>query len=468
MTFPATPVDVPIIEHSIVMAIPFQWRESVSGESPLWTAWRSALDKKTEAEFQTDRLFFLPVLRRMLFPEWEEGKAGDGCAHFALRKEALIAQSWTLTAQRAGFRCQIHLEGAEALIFPGQIGFLNLRFHLKTYEAGVLRDVLRLLRILEATSDWSVTWTPDEGVPFATGRLVDFLLQGLSRPCVTEDFALFLTTAPSEVRPKDDFFEVYAQVARFFVLAIVPQEVESLDRLLVEVGNLADFSDPDLRPHASVVEQQLRENRVAVWDNWQALVLRDNVVYAAYDSSFTRNVLRRNFLHCYFPLHLFSLYLRLRLSQMSQRLVASDSHQASHQEVRAIWQEFLEFRHRLLQPTVTLRPQGNALFRCANAAQGVSELANEILGILRDLKEFYELEVEAEHEERSRRIESGLTYLGLAIAVPSLVGQFLSVELPVDYARVRSPYFFVTVLASAAVGLGLAWVVSLLRTRAKR
>jgi hypothetical protein len=175
----ATPPDLPLDDHFILLIYPFRGRP---GSACGGSRWQPALESLSRADILAaidDSFAFLPPLRSALLPELHEltklaiacGKplddftssmvtaagasaaktyeAGQSCVRFRLRKEVLdVVRPVAVTAfdaEEVGRDYAVKCQAVDAFFFPPRTGFLVIRIvvgGLSAFEAGRLHRSL--------------------------------------------------------------------------------------------------------------------------------------------------------------------------------------------------------------------------------------------------------------------------------------------------------------------------------------
>lgn len=187
------------------------------------------------------------------------------------------------------------------------------------------------------------------------------------------------------------------------------------ERLLYELATCTDTSDPAYVPHPRVLDAMRERSLIALWENWQGLALRDNVVFLALrESRFTLRVLPHNVESDYFHLYLLALFQWTRLSILSGELVREKQHLGRDlSAVRQLLDEFMMLQNRFWFREVTRKPQGIEIYRRFQQGLDVVPLFDEVQERLGDLSSYYDRRAE-------RRVTNLLTFLTLVLMPLSL------------------------------------------------
>jgi hypothetical protein len=422
----------------------------------------------------------------------------DRVVHLRLTAAALaevahgtLRQEW---AGRVDFQGLLRLRAVDALLFPGGVGFLVLEVHADRdgLTARDLNDYLYHLRQVHAPRiEWTLpTWrfaaptAADAGAPptECTARdLIDYLLEGLASlptpDARSATLADFLRPGPPKPRwTASREGQVYGQYFRLFVYATLSKapadeppepgdQPPSWQRLgfesphqlaLFELATVSALGDADREPHPAGVRAILDDHLVALWAGWQALVLRDNVVFLGFTPSpFNLGVLSGNVESDYFHLYLLALYQKVRLSLLQGELIRRDSRLLeSAKGARALWREFVLFTNRFWFSEVTDRQQGSVLYRHFQRGLETRALYEEVRAEARDLEKYY-----SDREQQwTNSLLFAITFFGLPIGV--VVGLFGNAFFEVSSSGTGGPRIQHPALPDLL--LFLAWLVGAL------
>jgi hypothetical protein len=405
----------------------------------------------------------------------------DGVVHLTLAPVVLgeLARG-TLRQERGDqvtFEGPFRLVAVDALLFPGGVGFLVLgaQADREPLTARDLNDYLYHLRQIHAPRlEWTLpTWrfaappggAPMAGPPECTARdLIDYLVQELTPlPAVTPPAATLADFLRPAARPRPRWTatregQVYGQYFRLFAYACLPAApapeapgapgpapawqrlgFESPQQLtLYELATVSVVGETDYAPHPARIRTILDDHLVALWAGWQALVLRDNVVFLGLaPSPFNLEALPHNVESDYFPLYLLALYQKVRLSLLQGELIRRDSRLLeSAKGARALWREFVLFTNRFWFSEVTDRQQGGFIYRRFQRGLETLALYDEVSAEARDLEKYY-----SDREQRwTNSLLFVITFFGLPIGlVVSLFGDFFFTRAPHDARSVGRP-----------------------------
>jgi hypothetical protein len=376
----------------------------------------------------------------------------------------------TLRQARGGqpaFEAALRLLHVEATLFSGGVGFLVLKLSAEPpLTPAQLNDCLYHLRQVHAPKiGWALpVWRfapPPEGAPATlecqARDLVDYLLQGLTRLPPPERPAPTLGEFQRAGAPAGSRWtasregQVYGQYFRLFAYASlggpdpgasaatagepVPWRrlgFESPQQLaLYELATVSGVGAGDHQPHPARVRQLLADHLVALWAGWQALALRDSVVFLGLaPSRFNVEVLPANVERDYFPLYLLALYQKVRLSLLQGELIRRDARLlANAREARALWRAFVLFTNRFWFSEVTDRQQGSVLYRAFQRGLETAALYEEVSTETRDLEKYYG----DREQEWTNSLLFAITFFGLPITiVVGLFGNFLLQHPPAE------------------------------------
>jgi hypothetical protein len=434
----------------------------------LWRPWLYRMDEPARAAALDDTYFFLPYVRELLFPETTRlpGTDAPGQAAHA---------DWAVSESLPQFGAQVHetavlrltydparlaalrpmrlslddkapagpfdapfdVEWVDAVLFPQEMGFLALKVRLLEEPAPVGRwnDFLHHLRLIHPPRlAWRLaSWRLADGRSACSGRdVVDFFLQGLThgdqfRPSLDE-FLPYVRRAADRARyTGTPLGQVYGGVFHLFTYGCLeggaaappagPDPAPDLfpsatRRALYELATCTPTEDPDYVPHRAAVEALWCDNLIVLWDNWQGLALRDNVVFlGAGGRDFARHALPQNVESDYFHLYLVVLFQRMRMSVIFGDLARKEEDLGANlREVRRLWDQFVTFQNLYWYHEVTRKPQGGALYRRFQQGLEVLPLYEEAMEHSRELKAYY--------EGKAQRRTSSLLFFLTIIGIP--------------------------------------------------
>ena len=177
------------------------------------------------------------------------------------------------------------------------------------------------------------------------------------------------------------------------------------------------------------MEALTHDNLIALWDCWQGLALRDNVVFLGTSpDGFARHALPHNVETDYFHLYLLVLFQKTRVSEIFEDLVRKEDDLASNlREVRRLWDEFVVFQNLYWYQEVTRKPQGTVLYR--RFQQGLEVLPHYQVAVeqSRELKAHYE----GKAQRRTNSLLMFLTIVGMPVQmlINLIAGQFFKLEM---------------------------------------
>ena len=188
-----------------------------------------------------------------------------------------------------------------------------------------------------------------------------------------------------------------------------------VEQALYELATATDTTEQDYIPHSSHVKQLKEQGHIALWANWQGLILHDNVAYVGIQpSKFLLEGLAHNVEMDYFHLYLLVLYQKIRVSFLSEELVRRDTllhHNLN--KAQSMWDDFMRFRNHYWFEEVTSKPQGIELYHRFQKALFVVPLYETVSKEVRDLQEYYG----GKATRRVTALLSFLTVIGLPITL---------------------------------------------------
>ena len=378
-------------------------------------------------------------------------------------------------------------------LFPQSMGFLVLKVRMTEDRLSVrrLNDFLYYLRLVHPPKvGWQLaswTYADSEGRhPCKGADIVDFLLQDLwgqwttrTAPTLDEFLGPTRNAASLQRYSMTKHGQVYGQVFHLYTYACLadpqppaepneslnptspdagrssgcdPLFASDFDRALYELATCTDTSTPDYVPDRDYLDTLWDRNRIALWQNWQGMALRDNVLFlGAQDRGFALDALAHNVENDYFHLYLFTLFQKTRLSMMFGELIRrSAGLNRNLRDARKLWDAFMVFQNRYWFSEVTRKPLATEIYHRFQQGLEVLPLYEQIAEQLAHLRDYYEAKVD-------RAISSKLNFLavlGTLLGVPGLVIALFSTPL------VAEPSWTGFLGASAAMyaAIGTAWI----------
>ncbi|HZS93898.1 MAG TPA: hypothetical protein VFA78_03810 [Chloroflexota bacterium] len=329
----------------------------------------------------------------------------------------------------ARFSTEFELCWVDAILFPHRIGFLVFKVKLPAADLTVRKvaDFLYYIRLVHPPrlgwmmADW-VSGIGGSEKRRKTRQIVEFFLQDLAvsvpyrRPAVMGS-----SSVPRQLSYSlTDEGQSYGQNLRLYTYVRFPEQPSTLqpsasgattlaedslgvplasdpdpaliDRVLYELATCADLNAPDQAPHPAYVEHIMKENSIAIWKNWQALTLQDNVVFLGIISTrFTKDYLPENIEMDYLPLYLLAFYQRQRLIVLSGELQRSTSKLYRNlRDARSLWREFIAFRNHYWFSEVTGGVQGTRLYKNFQSSLNIPCLYEEVSEEIAEIQDYYE------------------------------------------------------------------------------
>lgn len=424
--------------------------------SERWVPWWHRLDDQETREAVTDGNFFLPYVRDLLYPEIAMLPAGslEMQVHEIQRRmstgfsaDELVSHLSPETVVRLTmhrghlepFRDMIlndpafgddqswamELRWVDLLLFTQQVGFLVLRF----VPRSPVESLTSWAASLDAMAtvhppflDWTLpTWTipASQGGPGLTNRvLVEYLLQGWTEEQAPRNLREIDAFSEADEQPhytRSALGQIYGARFHMQVFACARETEEGpADRLFVSSAEKALFHmgtglSPDSdagRPHRRRIEDLRERNLLAIWDNWQGLVLPDRVLFLATRCTpFTDRSLPRNVGSEYLVLHLLTLFQKIRLSLLNGELLRREKSPRQHRRrSEVLWDDFIAFQNHYWYSEVTPLDQGKLLYSKFQKGLDALPLYEQMKDEVRQLQQYYEHRAE-------RRVQGLLNFL---------------------------------------------------------
>lgn len=443
--------------HFTVLVYPFRYENG--NKSPRhawggnWEPWWSRFPDQREMErVLDDTYFFLPHLRDVMFPDRQQFEGPDADARFkgaaslcsqqleVLREkvrqappEAVIrlthsrrrGSDFLFTLEKQNFTTRLRLCWVDAVLFPQGIGFLLLKVKVAAASVSVdhLREVLHYLRnVHKPTIDWDLpVWVPfseegPSGPPLETRTLVDQLLHDLyggDASVSTEDTLPYSETDEGQIYGQVLHQYTYAQLDGRDAdgRADLPAEHNGFQsgsqRALYELVTATNTTVPDFQPHPAHVGRLLESGHIAIWANWEAMAIEDNVVFVGTrPDPFVQRALPHNVESDYLHVYLIALYQKICLNLLSRELMGHGATLTIHlEEAREVIEQFARFRTHYWFPEVSARPQGNELYRSFQKGLNLIQVYESVRSAVNELGEYYEKKHERQDHEALKRIE---------------------------------------------------------------
>jgi hypothetical protein len=447
-------------------------RERLESLTACWRPWLARMTEAGRAAALDDTYFFLPYIRELLFPETTRVPGGDvpqqlAHADWALKESlpefashvaetAVLRLSYDTTRLAAlrplelvldagatlpAFAAPFEIDWVDVALFPQNMGFLALKVRLAESQPTVERwiDFLSELRLIHPPKlTWHLAkWHVAGGQLDASSRdMVDFFLQGLTRdqhirPALG-DFLPYLRRVPDRARyTASPNGQVYGGTFHQFIYGCLGSTAvplgeqactdpaphlfpSAMQRALYELATCTSTEDPSFVPHRTFLEALWRDNLIALWDNWQALALRDNVIFLGTGpGDFVRETLPHIAESDYFQLYLLVLFQKTRLSVIFGDLVRKEEDlTANLREVRLLWDRFVTFQNLFWYREVTRKQQGDALYRRFQQGLEVRPIYEDAVEQSRELKAYYE----GKAQRRTASLLFFLTIIGLSLS----------------------------------------------------
>lgn len=434
-----------------------------------------------------DTYFFLPHVRTLLFPEtritdaqteahrakvaaalvskpltdFAEQVVPEGLVRLTLCPDALQdLNGLTLSSQDgSGFHAGCSLDWVDVCIFPQGVGLLVLKARLTELplQLDILNDFMYYARTIYApNSQFTVpTWEATSVSGSFTSRdLVDFLVQGMieteKRPPVVDpslDSFVRRYAPPGDggdsslvryTSTKDG--EIYGSTFRLFSYACLHGSNKAAgackqadgpfdcitDRILYELATVTRTTDPDYEPHPEGVKRLMDSSRIAIWANWQAIALHDNVAFLSLqESRMTTQVLPHNVESDYFNTYLLVLYQKMRMNKLAAQVMRQGRQfESNSQRARHLWGEFTKFRNHYWYPEVSFKPQGNELYKRFQQAMAAQVVYDDISCEVQEMQAYYD----QQSKRRTERLVQLITFIGLPTSILSSIfgGEVLS------------------------------------------
>ena len=377
--------------------------------------------------------------------------------------------SFTLVARRnaagkTGLPIEIaaRLDWIDALLFPSGLGFLILKVRLAE-EAAPLSRLIALNAALRMVHPPRLSWSLPTlrfpgGEEVRTCDLMNFLTAGLTEPLRDADaLSRPVERSPDETAYTDsEAGRAYGEQLQLLSYACVhltglgPDELPAgafacgEDRVLYEFAachHLGDTVHNALwAPSPEQAQRVTRENRLAMWRCWKAMVLKESCVFLAVeDLGFNRKSLPHTTENDYLPLYLYTLYQKFQLLAFSNDLMSEVARVSGRLSgARALLRRFVAFRNQYWFSEVTRKPMGGDLYRTLHQGLEAPALYQMVTTSVKEAQEYYE----GVWSRQVQWVKDALTFGGPVTAMLWAAHVFL--DGPNDYR------WTLTVLAGAA------------------
>ena len=395
---------------------------------------------------------------------------------------ALEAAHLTLERKEGRIDVPLRLHWVDLILFPQSVGFLVLKVEMDVANPTLKQvgDFLYHIRMIHPPRlDWNLAqWVfPGKTPTRVTSRdFVDFLLNGIVSPKkfdmteggkATLDAWMEWTGDHGETSARiseTDIGQVYGQSFHLHTYACLDASAaarisetpagqsfpfeSAVEQALYELATGTDTADPDYRPHPDRVKRLREQGLIALWANWQGMVLHDNVAYLGTEPSlFLLDGLAHNVETDYFHLYLLAFYQKMRLSFLSGELVRRDT--VLHRNLNKaseLWDDFMRFRNHYWFEEVTFKPQGIELYSRFQQALFARPLYETVSKEVRDLQEYYS----GKATQRAATLIYFLTIIGLPVTLAQGLFSGARFHSFAWYAHDSGRHFLLTVLLLAA------------------
>jgi hypothetical protein len=432
-----------------------------------WAPWWSRLNGDTYKALD-DTYFFLPYIREVMFPEtavFKDEAPGDRYANWVKRieqwnvkglnyfcseipqdtilrityKKELLSSIQNIeihtiieTNERIDhFLIPTYIEWIDAMLFPSGIGFFVLKLVLKDDSPNLsslinLNYYLRMIHPPNLDFKLPSLLINRMSISVTMRDLMDFLMQGMFNDgLIISDLVQFinhLNLAKPMRLSESEAGQVYGERCNVFSYACIDLKEENLpkalagvfdslkDRLVFEFATAIPIGEavnnPQWIPSSEYVRKVKDQKQISFWRAWRGLALKEGVAFlATEDTNFNRRVLPHNIENDYLPLYLYSLYQKYQLFLFANELMCKGAYMARHLlEVRALMNQFMNFRNKYWFSDVTRKPLGSELYHRFQHGMESPALYDLVSSQVRELKEYYE-------EQRQRRIDTLLNLL---------------------------------------------------------
>ena len=415
-----------------------------------WAPWWARLTDHEAADALDGASFFLPYIRGLLYPETAalQGEPpGEHYAHWihlirrrgadglrawlrrlpadaVLRLTARAALHYPLSAFAVVGRrgaagksdlpteLRARLDWIDALLFPSGLGFLMLKLRLDE-ETPTLSRLISLNAAVRLIHPLNLSWTLPTlrfvgGEEASTRDLMNYLTRGLTEPDDVESLGRPMGREGDAAYTETEAGRAYGE--RFQLLSYACADLTTLgpdalpagafaraeDRVLFEfaacIGLGESVHNPVWAPAPEQAQRVTRDNRLAMWRCWTAMVLKESCVFLAVeDLNFNRKSLPHSIENDYLPLYLYTLYQKFQLLAFSNDLMREVAQVDSRLSgARALLQRFVAFRSQYWFSEVTRKPMGGDLYRTMLHGLEAPALYDLVTASVKEAQEYYE------------------------------------------------------------------------------
>ncbi|HEY8504063.1 MAG TPA: hypothetical protein VIL46_05735 [Gemmataceae bacterium] len=430
-----------LCDHHGTLVLPFGFsaRRDRAGRFEQSPRWKKRTFRGDDPEDAERTGYFLPYIRRFLFPGGEPGAAelppGAACRRFLFDWSSLgegaapPAENGTGLVGTLGgqdnqdnlpFECRVRLGRAELLLFPFEVGFLVLEFRCEQPGA-TYTDLMKALGMLRMLAPWYAgqplpVWDVG-GRRFHVPQLVAHLLaefgDGPARPQMP------LPDEPAEVRLPvklihDDRMMLYAYAC--LDRDTCPGDMVHAEKIL---RKRAVFN---FDRHCAQQAEQNREKGARAWQRvrWESFAKDGGLLVAFNVDAFEEKYLGLYHRTYYFDVYLLALLQRVTLLTLYERLSdipgLTTGGGRGRRLLRRLRHDLLLFKNQCCFSQITLRERGLILWKKWQETLENDTLLREVNEQSQELDSY----LHAQHRERME----WLLRLGgfLAATVPIVLG----------------------------------------------
>lgn len=425
-----------------------------------WKHWFFRLNDEMIRTVEDDTYFFLPHIREIIFPEFLEGKKeqsidfdnyedilNKGVLRLTFPKENLPKGYPAIKSQRDNVSLSFDIEWIDVFLFPQGIGLLAFKCILNPMDDEVNLNLINdfhyyMQKVHPPFLKFEMPEWEWDGIKFGTRELIDFLLLWFTLPPslfskIKNSFEDHISSGNSHnyqiisknfytLTPEGQTYGMKQRIYSYCQLVSGGKEIvlhpyfNSLEeQVLYELGTCTYVSEEDYVPEKDFVQKLLEENKLKVWDNWSALVLHDNIIFAGKGTSnFVEKYLPHNIEYDYFHLYSYCVFQEFLLSNYFSKLISRDRDLTKNfSAAEKMLENYIKYENRYWFREISDKPMAEKLYQKVLNALNILPLKEEIKEEVIRLSEYY-------RRKYQQRLDMILTVLAFVVVPIEILAEF--------------------------------------------